>query len=166
MAGRQIVIKVDSRALQAALRRTNKALSAPFIKQELKVIADEAHAEAVVKTPKRYTGNTKHGWQVVSRGSAGWVLRNNYKAMRYLELGTKSHGPKRARRLFVPLNARSFKAGPKGVFRDKRNYRFGVDYVLALRVRGIKPHYILRDLEARYSKRAESRLDRLVRKSL
>jgi hypothetical protein len=166
MAARQIAITVNAKALQSALKRTNKALSAAFIKQELRVIAEAAKAEAITKTPERFTRNTKAGWQVVSRGSVGWILRNNYKAMKYLENGTKAHGPKRANRLFIPLNKKAYNAGPKGVLRNKKNYKWGVDYVLARRVRGIRAHNILRNLEKTYGNLAELRLDRLIRKSL
>lgn len=166
MASRQIAITVNAKAVQAALKRTNKILSSPFIKAELRVITEAAKDEAIYKTPERFTGNAKAGWQVVSRGSVGWVLRNNYRAMRYLESGTKSHGAKRAKRMFIPLNKKAHNAGPKGVYRNRKNYKWGVDYVLAKRVRGIPAHNILRDLNITYGNLAELRLARLIRKSI
>jgi hypothetical protein len=166
MAARQIAITVNAKALQSALKKTNMVLSAPFIKAELRAIAEGAKAEAILKTPERFTRNTKAGWQVVSRGSVGWILRNNYRAMRYLEKGTKSHGAKRAKRMFIPLNKKAHSAGPKGVYRNKKSYKWGVDYILAKRVRGIRPHNILRDLETTYGNLAQLRLARVIRKSI
>jgi hypothetical protein len=72
--------------------------------------------------------------------------------MLYLEHGTQAHGPKSAKRLFVPLTRRAAMAGPKVIMADllmvkasrqqgqivRPRFRPGVDYVWAKWVRGIR----------------------------
>jgi hypothetical protein len=168
MATRQVRISVNSKRLAEAIRLTKKSLTKPAIKAELHALAKLAEKEAVIKTPKRFTGNTRHGWKVVSGVGLTWVLKNDYRAMRYLETGTRSHGPKRAQRMFIPLTPKAHRAGPKGVFRNRKNFKMGRggDYILARKVRGIKPHYILRDLSIKYSALTERTLDRMIASKL
>jgi hypothetical protein len=166
MAGRQIAIRVNAKTLAAAIKKTQKQLSRAHVKVELKKIADKAKAEAVTKTPKRFTGNTKKGWKVVSGRGVAWIVKNDYRAMRYLETGTKEHGPKRANLMFIPLNKRARNAGPRGVFRNRKNFKFGKDYILSKRVRGITAHYIIRDTAITYSEVTERTFDRLVATSI
>jgi hypothetical protein len=164
MATRQVRLSVDSRRLQAALKATSGSLTNAKVKAEIKKLANAAKKEAVIETPERFTKNTKRGWKVVTGTGLSWVLKNDYRAMRYLETGTRSHGPKRANRMFIPLTKKAHRAGPKGVFRNKKNFKMGKggDYILAKRVRGVKPLYITRNLADKYAPLTEAMFDRLV----
>jgi hypothetical protein len=166
MAATQFTVSINMKSVNAAIKRTKRALSKASIAAEMQKIAEDTLKEVIAETPKRWTGNTKRGWQIVKYGSVGYRIRNRYRAMRFLEDGTRAHGPKRARRMFIPLNKRAHAAGPKGVFRNPRAFKMGRDYVLARRVKGIKAHHILKNASVRANAKAVSRFDRLIRKSL
>jgi hypothetical protein len=117
-------------------------------------------------TPVRYYGNVRKGWihRVIS--PMHHVVVNPSRIMRFLEFGTKAHGPKHAKALFIPLNQTTSEAGPREVMEANararlanqwRNYAraaasktplrshylpsypfvVGRDFVWAKRVRGI-----------------------------
>jgi hypothetical protein len=110
----------------------------------------------VKQTPKRWSGQTRKGWTVTRRGSGRYSVWNrSEKVMMFLEKGTRAHGPKKAKRLFVPLTRKAALAGPKVVYRANKEmslkiafgvhtsrkrmpFRPGVDFVWAKRVKGIK----------------------------
>jgi len=110
----------------------------------------------IAQTPKRWTGMTRRGWTVTRRGAGRYSVWNrSEKVMLFLEKGTRSHGPKRAKRLFVPLTRKAALAGPRVVYRANKEmalkkafgvhtgrkqmpFKVGVDFVWAKRVRGIK----------------------------
>jgi hypothetical protein len=103
------------------------------------------HGRLVRQTPKRWTGHTRRSWTVFRRGNSHYAVTNKSKVMRFLEMGTKAHGPVTAKRLFIPLNRRAALAGPKGVFASGGKLKFGRDFVWAKRVRGIKARWIVRN---------------------
>lgn len=132
-------------------------------------------------TPIRYTGNTRKGWVHRQTGSMSHILANPNKVMRFLEHGTKAHGPKNAKALFIPLNVRAFHAGPKGVMqanaqarasgqwlnygarvrgdrmrRVRMPYQQGLDYLFVKRVKGIRAHHIARDEQRRVRRELKS----------
>jgi hypothetical protein len=113
------------------------------------------------RTPKRWTGQLRRSWQVQRLAPGVHELTNTSKVMLFLEKGTKAHGPKTAKRLFIPLTRKAAMAGPRGVIYALKqwslNKTFGasnakkkppfvmfVDYVWAKRVRGIKARWIVR----------------------
>jgi hypothetical protein len=77
-------------------------------------------AEAVRKTPKKWTGQTRKEWQVKKIKDAKYLVSNYSKVMLWLENGTgQSTGgfiyPKVAKALFVPLTK-------KAAFSDRRTF--------------------------------------------
>jgi hypothetical protein len=94
-------------------------------------------------TPK-LTGKTREAWNRQSfRGEGGrfgfgWEIFNKSPALKYLEDGTKSHGPVTAQSLYIPLRISARKGYKKGM-------TYGKDYILKKRVAGIKAHNIVKN---------------------
>jgi hypothetical protein len=151
-----IRIETSVPATLKKLKRLRKALTPEAQNMILRKSAEIWHARMVMATPKRWTGQTRKMWRVVpmpsSRGS-GWTVVNTSKVMVFLEQGTRAHGPKKAKRLFVPLTRRAAMAGPQVVVAEliaareakrRPKYRVGKDFVFAKRVRGIRGIWIVR----------------------
>lgn len=151
-----IRIETSVPATLKKLKRLRKALTPQVQDSILQKSAYLWHARMVMATPKRWTGQTRKMWRVIpmpsSRGS-GWTVVNTSKVMVFLERGTKAHGPKNAKRLFVPLTRRAAMAGPRVVVAEliaarqakrRPKYRVGKDFVFAKRVRGIRAMWIIR----------------------
>lgn len=119
------------------------------------------HGRMVRRTPKRWTGQTRRSWRVQKTAAHTFDLTNVSKSMLYLERGTKAHGPKSAKRLFIPLTRRAAQAGAKGVVgalkawaankpttasgkAKKPPYVIFVDFVWAKKVKGIRAMWIVR----------------------
>lgn len=98
--------------------------------------AHETKRSLMKKTPVRFTGKTAKSWQVRKTGNS-YIIENTSEVMAFLERGTRAHGPVRARFLYIPLTFRASKGWNKSL-------KFGRDYVLARRVRGIKAMHIFR----------------------
>ena len=102
------------------------------------VVADSTLNDLKAKTPS-VSGKTRAGWaKERARGAGGrfgfgYRIYNNEPTMQWLEDGTKAHGPVSASRLYVPRSA----AGRKGY---RKGLKWGKDFILTKRVRGIKPH--------------------------
>jgi len=127
-------------------------------------------------TPKKWTGDTRNQWQLQRNGPADYSITSDSRVMKYLEFGTQDHGPTHAKALFIPLTKKAWLAYTSNLFFSKGNkgtfkvhayggYRkgkalkmrvivleYGVDYVLAKRVRGIPARHIVRDQRAKVSK--------------
>ena len=102
-------------------------------------------------TPKKYTGVTRRSWKMEKVGTGQRLVSNDSKTMLWLEKGTgnagtaTSHGgyiyPKSKKFLFVPLNSRAAIGGwTPGI-------KFGTNYVLARRVRGIRAMHIVENFK-------------------
>jgi len=121
--------------------------------QPVEIAGWKVYRELVELTPKRYTGITRREWKVEKTGIAQRLVFNNSKAMNWLEHGTgnagtaTSHGgyiyPKSKKYLFVPLNSRAAIGGWNAAL------KFGRDYYLARRVRGIKAMHIVEKFRPR-----------------
>jgi hypothetical protein len=132
--------------------------------------AEICRGRLIRQTPKRWTGQTRRSWIINKIGDTGYELTNTSKVMRFLENGTRAHGPKTAKRLFVPLTKRAFLAGPRGVIaankaaaaqsqwanygaaaagkkgrKKKLPFVVGKDFVFAKRVRGIRAINIVKN---------------------
>jgi hypothetical protein len=156
-------VTASDKNVRRKLRLLAKSLSQPVLQESvIRKVAWLWHGRMVLRTPKRWTGATRKAWfiQPVQRGktgaSFGYRVVNLSKVMVYLERGTRPHGPRRAKTLFIPLKRRAAEAGARVVMaevaaarRDRRRpkFRIGRDYVLARRVRGIRPMHIIRDAE-------------------
>ncbi len=124
-------IKVQSKQAQHKLRKIRDGLSPQKVDLALRRVSIRTIRRLIVATPKRYTGLTRQSWRIVPI-RRGYMVYNPSKVMHFLEVGTRDHGPVRAKRLFIPLNARASKNG------FLPGMKFGKDYVLAKRVKGIR----------------------------
>lgn len=161
---RVISVSVDARKALANITKMTKAVSALGLDVEMKRAATDTMREAIRKTPRRFTGQARLGWTMKRLGPSRYKVENRGQIMRFLDGGTKAHGPRKAQRLFVPLTFRAHKAGARGVLANKEKFKYGKDYVLARRVRGIKPHKIIAKSAEFGSKRALVRVNRFVKK--
>lgn len=124
------------------------------VKAALNRTVDRALARIIAKTPVGLTGRTKKAWRKIKTDN-GWILRNKSNVMLFLEKGTRAHGPVRAKFLFIPLTRRAAING------WRRGYVFGVDYVLAKRVRGIRKMRIVEKETTRMRKEISKELAKL-----
>lgn len=148
-----ISVIVQTQNAQALMRRVQKGTRRSGTKKVLSKVAYVSHRRLVQQTPKKWTGQTRRAWTVVHHGHNVTIL-NRSKIMRFLERGTRAHGPVRANFLFIPLTRRAFNAGPRGVrianqaaASDGRRpaFRIGRDFILTKRVRGIRASHMVRD---------------------
>jgi len=149
-------IQVQSDRARAYLASVRNAFDSGQHHEVVEKVAAKSFSRMVRATPKGYTGMTRQEWELKRTSPGEWWINNDYKVMRFLEYGTKAHGPKTAKALYIPLNRRAAIGG------WKRGMRFGVDYVLAKREKGIKPMGIV----AAEQERAESELGTEMRRFL
>lgn len=146
---------------QRYFERLRQAMLPSRVDAVVRKSAWTTHGRLVMQTPKRWTGQTRKNWTVTRRGSGRYSVWNrSEKVMLFLEKGTKAHGPKHAKRLFVPLTRKAALAGAKGVWRANKEMSLkiafglhtsrkqmpfvpGRDFVWAKRVRGIRPMRIV-----------------------
>lgn len=110
-------------------------------------VAFQALAGLVAASPKRWFGQIRSGWEVkkpfegartldIPESKVGVGGQKVRDIARFVDQGTANNGsgfiyPVKAKRLYIPLTRRAAGGWHAGLQR-------GVDYVLALRVRGIK----------------------------
>ena len=149
-------VQVNSDAARAFLNRVQKAFNDGEHEDVVATEAAKSFGRMVRATPKGYTGYTRQSWELQRTGRGEWWIHNDNKVMRFLEYGTRAHGPVRAKALYIPLNRRAAIGG------WRRGLVFGQDYVLAKRVKGIKPMGIV----AAEKERAEADLGVAMRRFL
>jgi len=130
-------LTVDDRRVRRVLEKIKAGMTNRATRIVTMRVAMETLASLVGKTPKKWTGNTRKSWHVVEDGRAISVVNPN-KVMWFLEVGTRGHGPVKAKMLFIPLNRKAALGGwdPSLVF--------GRDYVFSKYVRGIAARRIVR----------------------
>lgn len=174
-------------AASPAMSQLRAALQPERIDHIIREEAIRTHAEVVRSTPIKWTGELRRRWQIKQRGLADWVVENASRIMGYLEYGTANEGtgyiyPKRAKALFIPLTRKAAMADrsffgvlSKGIEvrggkrKGKAYANFlerGVDYVLAMRVRGIKPRKIAEKQRAITTARLQRRMVNYIRQHL
>lgn len=104
----------------------------PFVANR---VAVWSFGQLVRQTPKKWTGQTRRSWQL-HPVPGGYQLTNLSKVMNFLEVGTRAHGPKKAKALFIPLTRRA-------ALGTTRNLVYGKDYILVKWVRGIRARWIV-----------------------
>ena len=114
----------------------SEKISIEKLKEVLKKVVEQSTDNLREKTPVKWTGNVKASW-VTEELTDGFQIKNTNVVMLYLEKGTKAHGPVTAKRLYIPLKPEAAQWS-KGL-------KFGVDFVLAKRVKGIRALNIVRD---------------------
>jgi len=147
-------VSANTSAATAKLRKLRAAMTPDAMDAVVNRVAFVTHRRLVQRTPKRWTGQTRRYWRVLRRRSSWYSVTNLSQVMVWLEKGTKAHGPKSAKALFVPLNRKAAFAGPKGVMaainavkgtNKKPRFIAGRDFVFTKKVRGIKALHIVRD---------------------
>lgn len=113
----------------------------------VEIAAWRCYRDLVLLTPKGWTGLTRRSWQVSNPQPGQRLVFNNSKAMLFMDQGTGNAGtptsnggyiyPSKALALFIPLNARAATSG------WEEGMKYGTDYVLARRVKGIKAMMIV-----------------------
>lgn len=140
---------VYSEAARERMERIVAAVSATSLDPVMEREAWETLGTLVEQTPKR-TGQTRRYWKTSQLGLANWMVTNTSKVMRFLELGTRAHGPRTAKALYIPLRLGAMVWHPGLVF--------GKDYVLAKRVRGIRARNIVKRERPRAQRRLRERM--------
>ena len=135
-----IRVRFDIKKAKAKLKK-KEAFIQRKLREKQRAVAFATMGSLKSKTPS-VSGKTRAGWNVErARGTGGkfgggYSISNNEPTMIWLEDGTKAHGPVRASRLYIPRSA----AGRRGY---KKGLKWGKDFVLAKRVKGIKAHNIV-----------------------
>lgn len=146
-------ISVDDSLARAKMTKLRSRFTPSGVDSTIRRVAWITHRRLVQRTPKKWTGQTRRSWRVFRRGVAEYSVTNKGQpgkpnVMVFLEKGTKGHGPRRAKRLFIPLTRKTALAGARKVMESMKSgsareggktpYKIGKDFVLARRVRGIK----------------------------
>jgi hypothetical protein len=133
------MLKVSFKGLDrdGKLQRLQRALAPEERDRVVDRVALQGHRMVVEATPKKWFGQVRRAWQIQKPQTGIRVLVNDNKIMFWLEEGTKAHGPVKARALYIPLTRAAS-------FGYKPGFRFGRDFVMAKRVKGIQARWIAR----------------------
>ena len=141
-----IRITYDPKQLEGPMQKILLAVKDEAFDVAVDAAAWKSLAKLVGLTPKKWTGLTQKSWQVKKPQAGQRVVFNDSKVMLWLEGGTGNAGtatskggyiyPKTKKYLYVPLTQAASYGWSSGM-------TFGKDYVLAKRVRGIKPMKIV-----------------------
>ena len=129
----------DARKVVNGFKKAEKHAN-KFLKKKVDKLADNTLRRLKSATPKGHTGNTRDAWVIDRRHSDlgfNFEIRNESIIMKFLEFGTKAHGPKTKKLLYVPIS----KSAQGGY---KKGLKWGTDYVMTKKVRGIKAHGIIK----------------------
>ena len=118
----------DDKKWQAFANNIKKRLSATEIDRVIEANAYTAQKLLVNRLPKR-TGALRRSWIVQKKGIGQYQVASMSKVALFLEEGTKAHGPKTSKFLYIPLRP--------GAARWRKGFVWGQDYILVKRVKGI-----------------------------
>jgi hypothetical protein len=125
-----ITVSSDQKEWNKFVDKVNKNLSEDTIDKLIQATAFKGLRLFVAAYPKR-TGSVARGWKALKKGIGSYEIVNFNKVALFLEEGTKAHGPRRAKFLYIPLRP--------GAAVWRQGFVFGQDYILVKRVKGIKP---------------------------
>lgn len=139
---------VNAERAERKLKLLKAVVSEPALEEPIEQSAWIVHREIVLLTPKRWTGDLRRRWMIARPSTTSRIVRNTSKVMLFIERGTGRAGsptsrggyiyPKTKRFLFIPLRASAALTG------WRKGMRWGVDFILRRRVRGIKARRIIR----------------------
>jgi hypothetical protein len=94
----------------------------------------------IVEAMSQRTGALKRSWKVIepSLGGQDYRIASDSKVSLFIEEGTKAHGPKTAKFLYIPLRP--------GAAVWRKGFVWGKDYILVKRVKGIAAQKYLRPM--------------------
>lgn len=125
----------DKKRWDTFVKRVQKNVSKPEIDKVLNGTAWEGVKTLASKMPKTGKGDTARGWKQRKAKDGVYSVFNTSKVALFLEDGTRDHGPKDAKWLYIPLRPGA-RVWRKGLVYDK-------DYSLAKKVKGIDAmHYL------------------------
>jgi hypothetical protein len=151
-----IQVTVKATGARAKLAKLAAGLTPAATDAVVDRAAFETLAALIEATPKRWTGQTRRGWHVTTPALGVRIVSNPNKVMGFLEYGTQAHGPVTAKALFVPLEASAMGGYRPGM-------KFGKQFVLAKRVRGIQAMHIAEQERPRVRARLLAGMERHVR---
>lgn len=119
----------DKAKWDAFVRRIQARLSSSTIDNVLEAIAYKGLRMFASILPKR-TGALQRSWSVQKKGIGQYQIFSTSKVALFLEEGTKDHGPKTKKFLYIPLR--------RGAAVWRKGLVIGKDYILVKRVKGIR----------------------------
>lgn len=131
-------VEFDEKKLKAFITRIEKGLS--------KSVIDKIIEAAAWKGQRLFasTLNSKSIFWLVKKLGDGQQISTANKVALFLEDGTKAHGPKTAKFLYIPLRP--------GAATWRKGFVFGKDYILTKRVKGIKARKYLKPVSEKIFK--------------
>lgn len=162
------MIRATSSTQEAAekLERIRVALEGGSFDQPVEITAWRCRTELINLTPQKWTGLTRRAWQIEKQGTGTRLISNGSKVMLFLEEGTgnagtaTSHGgyiyPRSKKFLFIPKTSTAAIGG------WTPGMKWGTDFVLARRVRGIQAMHIV----SKFRDRSQEILAQEMRKFL
>jgi hypothetical protein len=134
-----------SEAAKAKLAGVSAGLSRQAIQVLTQRVAGQVFAEIVAATPVRWFGQVRAAWRFIPTPT-GAIIRNDSRIFKFLDQGTRDHGPVRARFLYIPKTKAAAAGWRAGLKR-------GIDYILTKRVRGIKALHLIDRFRSRSRER-------------
>lgn len=132
--GGTIGIGIDASSIDGAkrsLRRLQETLETAEYNKVMREVGRRTYRHLRNATPVGFTGQVKDDWRKKQR-KGRFEITNSNPILNFLEHGTRAHGPRRAKALFIPLTKRAYLNG------YEPGMEFGADFVLAKWVRGIR----------------------------
>lgn len=124
-----VEFEFDEKQWRAFIKRIERKLTPSAINGVMKATAFWGLRHVVEIMPKR-TGALKRSWKAVeSAGGKEYRIASDSKVALFLEDGTKAHGPRVKKFLYIPLRP--------GAAVWRKGFVFGKDYILVKRVKGI-----------------------------
>lgn len=119
----------DEKKFNDFIRRVESTINPVQIDRVLAGTAQKGRKELIEATPKD-KGETARSWQVVRKGFQEHGIITTNKVVGFLDEGTKAHGPRVKKYLYIPLRP--------GARVWRRGLVINRDYILTKWVRGIK----------------------------
>jgi len=146
MSGIVLKTTVDTSAAKAMLARlaaeltpekADRTIEAAAFKVQAMVIIDTKEAIMnYAKRPRWNIAKPENKWMVRKIENSRWEVVNADKVMRFLEFGTRAHGPVTKKFLYIPMVRRAAGGWRKG-------FKWGRDFILARWVKGIRAYGIV-----------------------
>lgn len=130
----------DKKKWNAFVKKIESKVSKDQVDRTLTGVAYKGLKEMVAAMPSK-TGALRQSWKVLKKGQGEYAIVSLSKVALFLEAGTKAHGPKTAKFLYIPLRPNA------AVWRE--GLVLGKDYILTKRVKGITAMHYLRPVANR-----------------
>ena len=123
-----IDLEWDEAKWNAWVKRIESKLTPGEIQRKMLALSYRGLRMAVEAMPKR-TGALKRSWTVREVRPGEHLIYSMSKVALFLEEGTRAHGPRRAKHLYIPLRP--------GAATWRKGFVYGEDYILVKWVKGI-----------------------------